>query len=143
MPPLIKNYAPKERNPRDASLPKPGVPDGQHAIPQPQHILHNAPVWVLKQVRFTTLGVDMRMGTEEGRENPNLVPSHEHLRPRISKEPTNVSYNPSRRTLQQGLTFGHSHPAKVIPAIPFASTILIPTAMWSQVPMLSPVHMAA
>lgn len=37
---------------------------------------------------------------------------------------------------------GYSHPAKVMPAIPLASTIGMPTVMCSQVPKLSPVHIA-
>ncbi len=41
--------------------------------------------------------------------------------------------------LRQGYNL---HPAKVIPAMPLARTICTPTVMWSQVPRLSPVHMA-
>ncbi len=36
----------------------------------------------------------------------------------------------------------NSHPPKVMPAMPFARTILMPMAMCSQVPRLSPVHIA-
>jgi hypothetical protein len=45
-----------------------------------------------KEVRFTSLSINVRMGPEERRKRSNLVPSHEHLRVRVAEETTDIGW---------------------------------------------------
>jgi hypothetical protein len=90
----------------------------------------------------------MGMSAEERRKDANLIPPDEHLRLRVSKEASYISYRETELAMnvyvcEREKTCENVQPEKVMPAIPLDRTILIPTAMCSHVPMLSPVHMAA
>ena len=55
-------------------------------------ILDDSFIRLVKKVRLSSLGVDVRMCTEEWEESSELVPSHEHLRFWVSEETTNIGY---------------------------------------------------
>jgi len=86
----------------------------------------------------------MSMSTEERCHSSNLIPSNQHLGFWVPKEAAyvrcrNQDCGSEKCTVRFKV---NSHPAKLMPAIPFAKTILIPTAICSHVPRLSPVHIA-
>lgn len=76
---------------RHARITECGVPDRQHAVPQTEDITDNALVRFAQQVRLTALGVDVCMGTEEGGECTDVVPTDEHFWLWVAEETTNIS----------------------------------------------------
>jgi hypothetical protein len=73
-------------------------------------------VGFIKEIRFTTLAIQVCVRAEEWRERPNPVPAHEHLWLRISKKATDVSYGSLCRQQEVGadiilkmLTSGEGH----------------------------------
>ena len=67
-----------------------GVPDGKHGVPQTNGVSHDALIRFLVQVRFSTLGIDMRMRTEERHEGTGLVPSDKHFGAGIAKKASDI-----------------------------------------------------
>lgn len=67
-----------------------GVPNRQHLISEPDGIPHDPLVRFIKEVRLSTLRVNVSMGTEEGHESSGLVPSNKHLDARVTKESTDI-----------------------------------------------------
>lgn len=72
------------------SLVERGVPDGEHGVPQTNGVSHYTLVRFLVQVRFSTLGIDMRMRTEERHEGTRLVPSDQHFGAGIAKKAPDI-----------------------------------------------------
>ena len=70
------------------------VPDGQHRVPQAKDIANDTLVWLVEQERLTTLSIDMRVRTEEGREGTDVVPPHKHLCIGVAEETSDVSWKP-------------------------------------------------
>lgn len=66
------------------------VPDGKHLVSQSHSIAEIAPDGLVKEVRFSTLRVNVRVGTEERHERAGLVPSDQKLWGGVTKETTDV-----------------------------------------------------
>ena len=69
---------------------KSGIPDGKHGVAQTNGVSHDTLVRVLIQVRLSSLGIDVRMGTEEGHECAGLVPSDQHFGAGVAKEASDI-----------------------------------------------------
>jgi hypothetical protein len=100
-------------------------------------------VRLFQEERLATFRVNMGMRAEEWSEDANLIPTDEHFRLWVSEEATNIGWRKKfNERFYREEALEHLHPAKGIPAILLDKTIWTPTAMCSQVPRLSPVHIA-
>lgn len=135
-----KDHIPEDRNAGDTRISECSIPHRKQRISEADDIADHALVRLTEQERFATLGIDVRVCTEEWSKGPDLIPSHEHFNIGVSKESTNVRY----MTLATFLIPIDMvlPPEKVMPAIPLLNTIGTPMAMCSQVPKLSPVQTA-
>jgi hypothetical protein len=88
--PLKSARSPHRGRPRQACFVESGVPNRQHLISEPDGIPHDSLVRFVKEVRLSTLRVNVSVGTEEGHESSGLVPSNEHLDARITKESADI-----------------------------------------------------
>lgn len=76
----------------DARLAERGVPDREHGVAETEHVAHDAFVWLVKEVGLAAFGVDVGVRAQEGREDADCVPPHEHLGLRVAEEATNVGW---------------------------------------------------
>jgi len=135
---------PQDWDTSNGGFPESSIPNWQEAIPKSQDIADNALVRLFKEEWFTSLRVEVCVCPKERSERPYLIPPNQHFRVWVSEETSNVSYQIHGFVNLSGiLCEGEDvHPAKLIPAILLDKTIFIPTAICSQVPRLSPVHIA-
>ena len=75
------------------------IPNPQELIPQSDSCSDISPKRFLVQVRFTALGVDMRVGAEKGHKCAGLIPSDQEFGGRVTKEPADVGCRWSARTM--------------------------------------------
>jgi hypothetical protein len=88
--PVRSARSPHRGRPRQACFMESGVPNRQHLISKPNGIPHDTLVRFVKEVRLSTLRVNVSMGTEEGHESSGLVPSNKHLDAWVTEETTDI-----------------------------------------------------
>lgn len=82
----------QDGQPSHARLAERGVPDREHSVAETEHVAHDALVRLIEEVGLAALGVDVGVRAQEGREDPDCVPPHEHLGLRVAEEATNVGW---------------------------------------------------
>jgi hypothetical protein len=73
----------------------------------------------------------MCVSTKERSESANLVPPNQHLRFRVAEEASDIGWETAHASEAVVKTYEDAGlpPPKLMPAMEFAKTILIPTAM--------------
>ncbi len=66
------------------------IPRGEKLVPQPDGLRDDTGVWLACQIWFSAPRIDMCVRTEEGVEDPGLIPTRQELFRRVAKEAADV-----------------------------------------------------
>lgn len=86
---------PEDGDARHACFVERRVHRGEERVTETDRVADVALDGLLEEVRLATLGVDVSVRAEEGREGADLVPAHHHLWGGVPEESANVGWTES------------------------------------------------